>query len=62
MANASLPIPLLLGSTTVSVMAVAYAASTALPPFLSALIPACTANGCEPATIFFAKTGDRFDG
>ena len=39
-ANASLPIPLLTGSTTVNVIAVANAASIALPPFLSICKPA----------------------
>ena len=61
MANASLPRPLLVGSTTYNAMAVATAASTELPPFLSTLMHACTARGCEIATMFFAKTGDRFD-
>ena len=39
-ANASLPTPFIAGSTTVSVIAVAIAASTALPPRLSMSIPA----------------------
>jgi hypothetical protein len=57
MAKASPPIPLLVGSTTVKVIAAAKAASTAFPPRMSILIPACAANGCEVATVFRAKTG-----
>jgi hypothetical protein len=44
-ANASLPTPLLFGSTTVSVIAVVSAASTALPPRRIASRPAAAANG-----------------
>ena len=62
MQNASLPMPLLVGSTTVSVIAAASAASTALPPFCIMLRPACAASGCEVATTFFASTGMRWEG
>ena len=58
-AKLSPPRPFMVGSTTVSVIAVAKAASTALPPFCKASIPACVANGCELATAFFARTGAR---
>ncbi len=61
MAKASLPIPLLVGSTTVRVIAVASAASTALPPCFSACNPAWAANGCDVATTFSASTGIRCD-
>jgi hypothetical protein len=57
MAKQSLPMPLLVGSTTVSVMAVATAASTALPPFASMERPAWTASGWVVATTFRARTG-----
>jgi len=62
MQNASLPIPLLVGSTTVSVIAAASAASTALPPASSMLSPACAASGCDVATTFLASTGMRWEG
>ncbi len=58
-ANASEPMPLEVGSTTVSVIAAASAASTALPPFASACNPACAASGCDVATTFFASSGMR---
>jgi hypothetical protein len=54
--------PLLQGSTTVSVMAVANTASTAFPPRASIFIPACVARGCEVATTFLAQIGWRRDG
>ena len=56
-ANPSPPIPFMVGSTTVNVIAVARAASTALPPCCSASKPACVAKGCELATALRAKTG-----
>ena len=62
MAKASLPRPLLQGSTTVSVIAVAIAASTALPPFASIESPACAPSGCAVATTFRAITGMRREG
>jgi hypothetical protein len=49
-ANPSPPIPLLVGSTTVSAIAVATAASKALPPFLSISSPAWAARGWLVAT------------
>src|SRR5262249_48423311 len=58
-ANRSEPIPLLQGSTTASVIAVASAASTALPPRWSIAMPACVASGCEVATAFRARMGWR---
>src|SRR5690349_2909370 len=61
-ANASLPTPLLVGSTIVSVIAAASAASTALPPRSNARIPASTAKGCEVATILRPNTGERREG
>ena len=51
--------PLETGSTSVSVMAVARIASTALPPAAIICRPACAASGCEVATTFFASTGRR---
>ena len=51
MAKASLPMPFETGSTTVSTMAVANAASIAFPPFRSMCSPACAASGCAVATI-----------
>src|SRR6185437_17122053 len=59
MANASEPIPLDTGSTTVNAIAVAIAASTALPPSASIRKPACAASGCEVHTTFVASTGFR---
>ena len=47
------------GSTSDSVMAVARAASTALPPSASMARPACAASGCEVQTTFRASTGFR---
>jgi hypothetical protein len=60
-ANASLPRPLPVGSTTVSVIAVASTASTALPPFISMESPACAASGCDVATTLRASTGMRWE-
>ena len=62
MQKASLPMPLLVGSSTVSEMAVANIASTALPPFINILNPACAASGCEVATQFAASSGLRGHG
>ena len=62
MAKASLPTPLLHGSTTVNVMAVATAASTALPPRRRMSTPAAAASGWEVATTLRASTGARRDG
>src|SRR5690554_4680221 len=45
------PIPLDVGSTTVSVLAVAIAASIALPPFFRISNPACAASACEVRTM-----------
>ena len=53
--------PLLTGSTTVSVMAAAMAASTALPPANSMRSPAWAASGCDVATALRASTGLRAD-
>ena len=57
MAKASLPIPLLVGSTTVNAIAEAKAASTAFPPRSIILSPACAANGLDVATALRANTG-----
>ena len=61
-ANASEPMPLLVGSSTVSAIAVASTASTALPPFISMRKPACAASGCEVATTLRASIGMRCEG
>ena len=61
-ANASLPSPLLQGTTIVSVMAVAIAASMAFPPLVSIESPACAASGCAVATTLRANTGMRREG
>ena len=53
--------PFDVGSTTVNVIAVAIAASTAFPPDANIPSPACAASGCEVATMFFASTALRFD-
>ena len=50
-ANTSPPTPVDIGSTTFSVVAVATAASTALPPSISTLSPAMAASGWLVATI-----------
>jgi hypothetical protein len=59
MQNASLPIPLLVGSSTVSEIAVARIASTALPPLSSMRRPACAASGCDVDTTLRASVGMR---
>jgi hypothetical protein len=62
MAYASEPMPFETGSTSVSVIAVARIASTALPPAASICRPACAASGCEVETMFCASTGLRGQG
>jgi hypothetical protein len=62
MQKASLPMPLLVGSSTVREMAVASTASTALPPFISMRRPACAPSGCEVATALRARMGMRWEG
>ena len=47
------------GSTTVSAIAAATAASTALPPRISIAMPACEASGCEVAIASRPNTGER---
>ena len=59
MQKASLPRPQPVGSTTVSAMAVAMAASTALPPASSMDRPACAASGCEVETMLRPSTEER---
>src|SRR6185503_8598592 len=59
MQKASLPMPLLVGSSTVSEIAVASTASTAEPPFSNMRNPACAASGWEVATQLRASTGMR---
>ena len=54
--------PLDTGSTSVSVIAVARIASTALPPAASICKPACAASGCDVATTLRANTGLRGHG
>ena len=61
-AKASPPIPFITGSTTVSVMAAARAASIALPPRANAAAPACAASGWEVETTLRASTGWRPEG
>src|SRR4029079_19812502 len=58
-AKRSDPIPFDTGSTSVSVIALASAASTALPPAAIIDRPACAASGCDVATMFRAKIGFR---
>jgi hypothetical protein len=62
MANASEPMPLLVGSTTVSAIAHASAASIAFPPASIIRKPAWAASGCDVATTLRASTGCRRDG
>ncbi len=63
MAKASLPMPLDTGSTTVRQMAVAIAASTALPPAFSMSMPAPAASWDAVATMpQFPKTTLLLDG
>ena len=54
--------PFMQGSTTVRVMAVASAASTALPPRASINKPALAASGCEVLTTLRASNGMRWEG
>ncbi len=61
MANPSLPRPQPVGSTTVSAMAAAIAASTALPPASSIRSPACAASGCEADTTLRPITALRWE-
>jgi hypothetical protein len=51
--------PFMHGSTTVSAIAEASAASTALPPRASMRRPAAEASGCAVQTMFGASTGMR---
>ena len=60
--GASLPMPFVTGSTTVSATAVAIAASTALPPLASMASPACAASGWLVATQLAARIGWRIEG
>ena len=60
MQNASEPMPFMVGSTTVMAIALAIAASTALPPLASMRRPAVAARCCEDATMLAAKTGSFF--
>jgi gamma-glutamyltranspeptidase/glutathione hydrolase len=50
------------GYAVTPAIAVASAASTALPPCASIESPACAASGCEAATTFSASTGERREG
>ena len=47
---------------TVNAIAVAMAASTALPPLANMLSPACAASGCDVTTMLSAKMAERRDG
>ncbi|CFN71510.1 Uncharacterised protein [Bordetella pertussis] len=58
-AKQSEPRPLLAGSTSASVAALATAASAALPPSARMRSPACAASGWDVATTLRAKTGIR---
>ena len=58
--NASLPSPLLTGSTMV-MAAAAIAASTALPPLDNMANPACAASGCDVDTTLRTNSGMRVD-
>src|ERR1041384_5772122 len=49
--NASPPTPVIIGSVTLSIAAIAIAASTALPPRLRTSRPTCDASGWLLATI-----------
>ena len=53
--------PFMVGSTTVMAMALAIAASTALPPLASMRRPAVAARCCEEATTLAAKIGSFFE-
>ena len=58
--NASPPTPVMLGSVTLSMAAIAIAASTALPPRFRISMPTCEASGWLDATIAWpARTTDR---
>ena len=60
MTKRSPPGPTIIGSTSVSMAAVATAASMALPPFLRMSSPACAASGWLVATTpLRAITSDR---
>src|SRR3954468_10650921 len=61
MANKSEPIPLLQGSTRVSVIAVASGACTSLPLRASRATAACVPSGCNVETADCAKIGCRRD-
>ena len=50
--------PLIIGSTTVRVIAEATKASYALPPFFKQSIPACVASGCAEITPCFPYDTD----
>src|ERR1041385_4205408 len=58
--KASPPIPVIIGSVTLSMAAIAIDASTSLPPRLSTSRPACEASGWLLATIAcWLRTMDR---
>ena len=57
MQKASAPMPFMVGSTMVMAIALAIAASTALPPLASMRRPAVAARCWEEATTLEAKTG-----
>src|SRR5215831_8621422 len=58
--KASPPIPVIMGSVTLSMAAIAIAASTALPPRLRTSRPTCDASGWLVATIAcWLRTTDR---
>ena len=56
------PIPFMVGSTTVNVMAAAIAASIALPPRANTAAPAWAARGWEVDTMLRPSTGCRPEG
>src|SRR5262249_26298085 len=62
MAKASLPMPLEIGSTPVSVVAAAIRASAAVPRARSIRSPAWAASGWEVETTFRASVGRRYVG
>src|SRR6476620_9944341 len=58
--NASPPMPVIFGSVTFSIAAMAMAASTALPPRFRTSRPTCEASGWLVATMaLLARTTDR---
>jgi hypothetical protein len=58
--KASPPTPVIMGSVTLSMAAIAIAASTALPPRLRTSRPTCEASGWLVATIAcWLRTTDR---